>query len=112
MLHKCKVTKLWDVNFKILACILATPVVVVASCKQPKLQWCAWCGVKVSIMHILLKCPETQRLHNFVIETNVFGTNSLGKLSWIFGLITQALNLVIWITNFMKYKAHLMALDG
>lgn len=112
MLCNCKVTKLWDVNFKILSCILATPVVVVATRKQPKLQWCAWCGAKASIMHILFECQETQDLHNSVIRINIFRTSTLRRSDWIFELATQALNPVIWITNFVKYKAQLMALDG
>lgn len=63
-------------------------------------------------MHILLDCRETQNLHNTIEKTNIFGTIALRKLDWIFGLKMQTLNPVIWITNFGKYKAHLMALDG
>ncbi len=30
---------------------------------------------------------------------------------WIFGLKSNTLNLVIWITNFAIYKSHLVATD-
>ncbi len=38
MLKKCKITKLWDVNYKILTRILAIPVVIAATRKNDNLQ--------------------------------------------------------------------------
>lgn len=41
MLHSCKVIKFWQVNYKILLHILATPKTVAAVRKEENLQWCA-----------------------------------------------------------------------
>ncbi len=63
MLTHCKITKLWEVNFKILSRILATPVVIAAANKSPEMIWCKWCGDRANIDHILLHCPFTHCVH-------------------------------------------------
>ncbi len=59
MLVQYKVSKLWEINFKILSRILAIPIVIAAICGRQDLVHCAWCGERGSIDHILLWCPET-----------------------------------------------------
>ncbi len=44
MLVNCKITKFREVNFKILAHILATPKIVARVHQTDNLSWCAWCG--------------------------------------------------------------------
>ncbi len=45
MLKKCKVTKFWEINYKILARILATPVVLAAVLGDVSMMYCSFCGV-------------------------------------------------------------------
>ena len=71
MLSKCKITKLWDVNFKILSRILATPIVIAATKKKENLQWCSWYGARASISHILVSCPQTTALHDYIDSISV-----------------------------------------
>ena len=85
MLTKCKITILWDVHYKILICILATPVVIEAVHNVRALQWCAWCGARASILHILVECPKTVALHNFIESKVVFPLQEM-KACWIFSL--------------------------
>lgn len=54
MLKKCKVTKFWDINFKILSRILATPVVLSSLHSTPDKKNCFVCGERAGLEHILL----------------------------------------------------------
>ncbi len=111
MLLDCKVTKLWEINYKILAHILTMPVVVAATRKVAKLQWCVWCGEKASLSHVLLSCTETGTVHQWVHNHTLLKSVSNTSI-WIFGQKDKKLNPVIWVTNFAIYKSHLQALDG
>ncbi len=107
MIKICKINKLREVNFKILHRILAVPLVVAGAHKQPNLSECAWCGERASIDHILLTCSQSNQLYAWV---------SL-RLDQKFSLVQcifsgTNVDLVIWVTNFAIYKAHLMAVDG
>ncbi len=62
MLVKCKFTKFWDVNYKILARILATLVVLQAVNPEAGSAACVECGVVAGISHILLFCPTTRKV--------------------------------------------------
>ncbi len=55
----CKITKFQEVNFKILAQILATPKILAMVKNQDNICWCVWCGAEGTLEHILLHCPET-----------------------------------------------------
>ncbi len=68
MLSACKITKFWEVNYKILSQILATPKIISAVKKQENIQWCAWCGSLANIEHILLHCSHTILIHNYVLH--------------------------------------------
>ncbi len=68
MLVCCKIMKFWEVNYKILSCILATPVILSAVHKNLALARCYWCGEQVNIDHILLYCDYTKTLHSFVSQ--------------------------------------------
>ncbi len=67
MLMQYKVSKLWEINFKILSRLLATPMVIAAICGRWDLVPCAWCGERGSIDHILLQCPETLAACHWVL---------------------------------------------
>ncbi len=108
MLACCKITKFWEVNFKILARILATPVVIAAANKSPEMIWCKWCGDRANIDYILLHCPFTHCVHWYVEAV-------LRKISqdvWILGGVGPKTDQVIWVVNFLVYKAHLQACHG
>ncbi len=98
-------------NYKILTHILATPVIIAAAWDKGTLQWYTWCGARASISHILIDCPETVALHNFIESKSVILLQDM-KAYWIFGLKSNSLNPIIWITNFVIYKAHLIATDS
>ena len=53
MLFDYKITKFWDVNYKILARILATPKIIAKVQGEENLCFCA-CGEEASLEHILL----------------------------------------------------------
>ncbi len=111
MLVCCKITKLWEVNYKIVARILVSPLVVASVRLKPNLKWCSWCGERGLIDHILLQCPETLWVHHWVQENtplNVLVT----ERDWILGTEDHCLNQIIWVVNFGIYKSHLEAMDG
>ncbi len=103
--------KLWEVNYKILARILASPLVVALVRLKPNLKWCSWCGKRGSIDHILLQYPETLQVHHWVQEHTPLNIPVIGK-GWILGTEDCHLNLIIWVVNFGVYKSHLEAMDG
>ena len=111
MLVNCKITKFREVNFKILACILAMPKIVAKIHQADNLSWCAWCGNLGSLEHILLWCPKIKNLHTYLL-TNSDLSDKMPEHSWIFGSSKSYLNPIIWITNFVVYKAYLCAYDG
>ncbi len=73
MLVACRVIKFRDVNFKILARILAIPKIIARVRKADNL---AWCGAMGSLEHILLECRELQKIHKFLWKYLVL-SNSL-----------------------------------
>ncbi len=111
MLVSCKITKFRDINFKILARILVMPKILASIHKEENITWCAWCGMEGSLEHILLDCPETRGIHKFLCWNSAIQCNLACK-AWIFGTTNPVLNPIIWVTNFVIYKAHLMACDG
>ncbi len=106
MLRKCKVTKLWDVNYKILSRILATPVVIAVVMSESDMSKCTFCGDRAGLEHIVLCCTQTQHLHEFILTT--FNKKWMEKM-WVFGGQNIYLNPLIWICNFTIYKTHLVA---
>ncbi len=109
MLKKCKVTKFWEVNYKIFAHILATPVVIAAVLGDASKMYCGFCGEKAGLKHILLCCLETKKLHNFILTQF---EESWSEQSWIFGLSNKYLNPLVWILNFSMYKCYLQMCHG
>ncbi len=67
MLVKYKITKFWEVNFKILTQILVMPVVIAAVHKNPNLAKCHWCLERANIDHILLHCVYTKKVRRSII---------------------------------------------
>ena len=61
-LQKCRINKLWEVNFKIIHWIPATPAIISKVRGSPRLATCGWCGEYANIDHILLRCLETTAL--------------------------------------------------
>ena len=104
MLKKCKVTKFWEVNYKIFARILATPVVIAAVLGDASRMYGGFYGKKAGLEHILLHCLETKKLHDFILT---HFEESWSEQSWIFGLPNKYLNPLVWISNFSTYKCHL-----
>ncbi len=108
MLMCCKITKLWEVNFKILSRILATLVVIAAANKSPEMTWYKWCGDQVNIDYVLLHCLSTHCVHQYVEAV-------LGEIpqdAWILGGAGLKIDQVIWVVNFSVYKAYLQACHG
>ncbi len=111
MLVVCKITKFREINFKILSCILATPKIIAKVCNQDNLHWCAWCGHKCSLEHLLLECPVTVKVKKHLCLHKILPKDP-SPWAWIFGSIKTDLNPVIWLVNFALYKAHLCVCDG
>lgn len=110
MLIHCKVTKFWEINFKILSHILVTPVVLSAILHMHNLDLvkCYWCGERTNIDHILLHCMFTRNLHSLVSRT----IGQVRNDSWIFGGAGSAQDQIIWVINFAIYRSHLQACHG
>ena len=109
MLVKCKITKFWDVNYKILARILATPVVLHAVNFRGGSANCIEYGAVAGISHILLHCPATIQVCTWVcklMQVEILDTN------WIFGVQSSYLLPLIWMVNFGVYKHHLCSFHG
>ncbi len=103
MLHQCKITKFFEINFKILHHILATPALIAKIRKNEQLECCHWCGEKADLNHILLDCVSSDLVYSAV---EWIADIDLELQQWILGVL-QMVNLLIWITNFSIYKAHL-----
>ncbi len=105
LVQKYKISKLHDCNYKILYKILATPAIIAGIRKQPSLQDCIWCGQRANINHILVHCPETQKIQDdFIIK--------LGEVSdceWILGQKDMEICQITSVLNFGIYKDYLMA---
>ena len=69
MLCSCKITKFWDVNFKVLSHILAIPKIVSKMHGEDNIRYCVWCGHDATLEHILLQCPDSLHLHTFICST-------------------------------------------
>ncbi len=109
MLVKCKITKFWEVNYKILMRILVTLVVIIASNPNLGILVCFICSDIANLHHVLLECSGTISLHNFIMETL--------DVDWparylIFGSTSIYYNPVIWVSNFSIYQAHLLSVNG
>ncbi len=111
MLVSCKITKFRDINFKILARILITPKILAYIHKEDNITWYAWYSIEGFLEHILLDCQEMREIHKFLSQNSSLQHN-LAHKTWIFGTTNPVLNPIIWVTNFVIYKAHLMACDG
>ena len=107
MLVSCKITKFHTVNYKILAYILATLKIIAGIRKEDNLRWCVWCSDVASLEHVLLDCPETKKIHVYIQRYLVL-PHTLSRHSWIFGKNQASLNPIIWVTNFVLYKAPLI----
>ncbi len=66
MLKKCKITKFFEANFKILHHILATPALIAKIHNSKGLCSCQWCGEVTNIDHILVQCVETNQIYTLV----------------------------------------------
>ena len=107
MLHQCKITKFFEINFKIFHCILATPALIAKIRKDKQLEHCYWCGERADLNHILLECASSNMVYSVVEQiTDV----ELDLQQQILGM-SQMVNPLIWIANFSIYKAHLQACD-
>ncbi len=105
MLVKCKVTKFWEVNYKILTRILVTPVVITASNPNLGTPMCFVCSGVANLHHILLEYSGTVSLCNYIMETLEVDWPTK---YWIFGSMSIYYNPVIWVSNFSIYKVHLL----
>ncbi len=112
MLVHCKVTKFWEINYKILARILATPKIIAKVQQEDNLAICVWCGVEATLEHILIECVQTQNLHSFVAEWLFLAGITIGDSAWIFGTDSSTTNHCIWIVNFVLYILSLFAAMG
>ncbi len=107
MFNKCKIMKFWDVNYKILSCILATPVVLAAVNPNGGGANCCFCGAQASLAHLFIHCIATKQLHTFV--QNETHLSEISDKEWIFGCASPWILPLIWVVNFTVYKMHLRA---
>ncbi len=63
MLKKCKITKFYEINFKIFHRILATPMLISKIRKDPQLSKCLWCGGHANIDHLFLTCSASDEVY-------------------------------------------------
>ncbi len=97
ILTRCKITKFWDVNYKILVRILATPVVLNAVNPETGTPNCVEYGAIAGISHILLSCVATKKIYTdicMMMEIDLFDSN------WILGINSNYLLPLIWVVNF------------
>ncbi len=80
----------------------------IQSSKVQALALCRWCGAYANINHILLDYPAANKLYNMITERL---DKEITPADRIFSMV-KGIALVLWITNFAVYKAHLMATDG
>ena len=83
ILVKCKITKFWNVNYKILTRILATPVVLSAVNSRGGSANCIKCGAITGISHILLYCLATIQVCTWVCELLQV---EILDINWIFSV--------------------------
>ncbi len=108
MLKKCKISKFFEVNFKILHRILATPALISKIRNDKNLSKCLWCGEVANIDHLFLMCPASTLVYNLVSSRCNL---DLTLLQRIIG-IAQNTNPILWVANFAIYKAHLQGCEG
>ncbi len=105
----CKITKFREINFKILSQILVMPKVISKVKHAENLAFCVWCGGLAMIEHILLWCPETKHLHDYIKSVV---KSPFNYAHWIFGHCKSTINPVIWMVSFSIYKSHILACEG
>ena len=98
----------YDVNFKILHRILATPAIVAKIKGSKSLQKCQWCDGIANIDHILVHCIVTNTIYEGIgkklgieipIKNCILGSDA-------------NMNPVFWVINFTIYKAHTQWCEG
>ena len=107
MLHSCKITKFFEINFKILHCILATPSLIAKIQKDKLLEQCYWCHSKADLDHILTVCPESKKVFNKIFDR--FGIEVTTRECILSK--DKSTNPVVWVANFSIYKAHLLSCE-
>ena len=110
MLHECKYTKFWEINFKILARILLTPKIL-SHMKQDMLKY-LWCRQEGTLEHMLFQCTYVTKVWKIFVEDNTALLGAWSPCVWCFGSIKWHNNPIIWIVNFAIYKSFLRAMDG
>ncbi len=108
MLKKCKISKFFEVNSKIIHQILATPALISKIRKDKNISKYLWCGGLANIDHIFLVCPASALVYDLV--SSKYNTD-LTPTQRIFGA-AHHVNLVLWVANFAIYKAHLQGCEG
>ncbi len=108
MLKHCRVSKFYEINFKILHCILATPQLIAHIKGSKGLQWDHWCGEVANINHILLNYTETNKVCDWVSDKI---RAEIPKRNCILGQ-SPSVDLIIWVVNFAIYKTHLQWCEG
>ena len=108
MLKSCKYSKLHEVNFKILAWVLLMPKILAKIREKSSLVNCCWCGEEANLEHIILMCKLTRRIHHCLVIDNSLPDGLLKGKAWVFG-VKGNWNSLIWVVNFVIYKAHLCA---
>ncbi len=106
---KCKITKFWDVNYKILSQILVTPVVLHVVSPGTGTPNCITCGAHAGVSHIMLNCPLARAFHVYLCNTFEL---SISEREWLFGTASTYVLPFIWLTNFVIYKFYLCSFHG
>ncbi len=107
MLEFCIYTKFQEVNFKILSRILLTPKILAAVKSEPTLSACPWCKGLGTLEHILITCKIVFSTQNSLVLTNRNLMLPWKDHYWIFRTKRHSLNPIMWVTNFVIYKAFL-----
>ncbi len=73
---------------------------------------CHWCGATGTLEHVLLECPEVMKTRTCFVNDNSKILPKWKTKYWIFGMVSSEINQIIWVVNFVIYKAVLRALEG
>ncbi len=112
MLQACKYIQFREINFKILTHILVTPKILSMVKADQAIAVCHWYGAIGTLEHILLECPEVVKTRTCFVTDNSKILLKWKTKYWIFGTASAEINQIIWVVNFVIYKAVLRVLEG
>ncbi len=73
---------------------------------------CFWCGECGTLEHIMLDCRSVQVARNSFVSDNANILPKWKQKYWVLGTHSDSVNQMIWVVNFVVYKAMLWASTG